>query len=625
MDLVILFRLILSDHKKNNTNEEIMKNKEFTFAELSIELSEELFIYSVYKKKFEIIALEKANIFHTQFYNKFNSMDDLAENGFQYGLELIKSVIEIAVDKLVEKGMYDVNEAFFTDEFVSKHFTWEDDFNKVLEEYIEVCLTEDEAKSYRDHRKNNRSRWGVLATSGNFGEAVSAQMTTGMWNVAEGIGHSIFNAIGNSVSKATANSEKKRLFYSEKTVSVLVDGIYRNCFNLHFALIDALNANTQNHICSRAELLDAKKVARLLENLIKNRIPSEEINNVIKKIIETYPYELDFFRYLLSNKFNINDVVKLSNSISFDITEVIFGESLHKIKSTISSFDLKKRSKILSTIEQIEEMDAELNNEMVTLKQISLNYFNTQFDTFEELEKAMKTGEQKSIELISIIKYYSSNSSVYVDNIPQNKRSNAFESYNIPYYEKILALIDSTRMGSANEGIAFCSNGIYSKSRQMQKPQNILYHDLNRIKKIEKGLFGVNLVLDNNSKINLDLAGSNVSKSELMEIMESLVNLYLNNKTTKKIELSNNNHHDEQKEQEHEESNISVIKNNGVKKEKKDYRKISHFEMALCMIIPILGGYLFYTWKKNKPEKSKGALISTIIGIVLWTIFINSI
>lgn len=50
------------------------------------------------------------------------------------------------------------------------------------------------------------------------------------------------------------------------------------------------------------------------------------------------------------------------------------------------------------------------------------------------------------------------------DNIPQKKTDNAFEYYKIPSHVKIYALIDITAWGSAKDGIAFTTDGIYWKN-----------------------------------------------------------------------------------------------------------------------------------------------------------------
>jgi len=580
-----------------------MKKREFTFANLLIEVPESLYNYSVYRQKFNKIAINKANTFYSEFYVKFKGMDDLVENGFQYGLEIIKSVIEVAVEELVKKGMYDINEEYFTNEFVPKYFLWENSFNQLLEAYYKICLTEEEAKQYRENRKNNRSRWRVLSTTGDFSKAVDAQITAGMWNIAEGIGHSIFNAIGNAVSKATAEVEKMKLFQAEETLTELTESVYLSCFYIHFALIDALCNSKDNYIISIEELLDAKgRADRLLENIKKNRIPFEDKDKVLKTIISTYPYDLDIYKYLINEKFNIREVAKLASYFSEDISELLFGNSILDIRTNIDNYDFYDRSIIISAIEDLGSIETDFDAEMAALRNICLNYNSYQFSNSSELEKAMEEDDDRLSLIVQCLKKYDYNSSVYIDNIPDSKIKNATQSYGIPFSEEILVLIDSTRSGSANEGVAFCKKGIYMNSNQKKESQNILYKDFGEILSIEKSLFGVDLLLSNNKKIEMSLAGSNLAREELIEIMHAISQILLN----KDLDLSNVN--------ENTEIEQSMLK----KDNKKIYKNASNPERFICCFIPPLGLILYFTWKKDKPNKARDAIIMTVMGSIMW-------
>jgi hypothetical protein len=519
-----------------------MEKRKLNFANLSIEVSESLFNYSIYKQKFHKLASEKANIFYTEFYNKFKDMDDLAENGFQYGLELIKSVIDVAVDELVKRGMYDVNEEYFIVQFVSKYFLWENDFNQLLEAYYKICLTEEEAKQYRENRKKNRSRWSVLSTSGTYFEALDAQLTAGMRNFVEGIGHSIFNAIGNAASKAVANAQKKKLFYASETVTALTQGVYSTCFNIHYALIDALKEYTDIQILSKDELLEAKnKVDRLLENLIKGRIPSDDKEKVLEIIISLYPYDIELYKYLIEENFDIRDITKLASYFSVDISKLLFGESFLEIRTNIDNYDFAKRSELFSIIKRIGKINPEFDREINQLYTALLFYNGKQYRTVDELLTVMKSDkikeEEKLKQLIACFKEYESNSSLYIYDIPESKINNAFQYYNIPNNETILVLIDNTVMGSAKKGIAFCKRGIYIKTNT--ENNYLSYQNISMIKDIKISIFGVTLILSDNSKIDMDLSGSQFNKSDLFTIMSKIVEIYTGKKIVQSLDKEN--------------------------------------------------------------------------------------
>lgn len=570
-----------------------MKKTVGILTKLDIDIPNNLIQYSLLKKRFSVISKKKADYFNNQFYKLFTNMDNLASNGFQKGFEIIKSVIEVAVEELVKKGLYDINIEYFTDKYVINYFQWENDFQVILDKYTDICLDEDEARQYRKDRKNNRSKWGVLATNGNYSDAIDAKMTTGLWNITEGIGHSIFNAIGNAASEATSKAEKKKLFNNSKTRTFLTKSIFETCFNIHYALIDALNDNSEDKIITKKELIESEGlVNRLLENLEKNRIPSSEIENVIKKVIVTFPFRLDFFKYLLNlEKFNVKEIIELANYFSLDISNLLFDESIIKMKSNMSSYDLQKRSDILANIDRIgvtgTEFDKELNSlkqacleyhntkfktfnqlekamqidnsvfemkdkipdydlkkrsnilskidkvgitettfdkELESLKQACLKYHDIQFKTFNQLEKIMREDDAKLSKLVSIFSDFKSNEGIYIEDVPMKKKLNAVLSYNIPANERILVLIDDTVMGSAKEGIAFCTQGFYLKNNSGS--DYLKYENFINIKRIKKSVFGVTVLLSNGRKIDMDLSGSSFSKSKLLRAMNSIRNLY---------------------------------------------------------------------------------------------------
>jgi adenosyl cobinamide kinase/adenosyl cobinamide phosphate guanylyltransferase len=501
-----------------------MKNKEIIFSGLTITISESLLNYSSYQSKFKQIALEKKQYFNKEFYSKFNNMDELAEQGFYFGLEIIKTVIDIAVSELVNKGMYDVNDDYFIEEYVSRYFEWENGFNQILDKYSEICLTQEEAQQYREHRKNNRSKWGVITTSGDYGKAVDAQMTAGMWNIAEGIGHSIFNAIGNAASKANAKAEKKELFSDISTLQTLSDSLYQTCYNIHFALIDALNENLDVDILNREQLLKSQsKYFRLLENLIKGRVPKENMNSVICDLISIYPYENNLYQYLLDNGFDINEVASLASEFSMDIPAIFFGISFDEIQLNYEGYDFEYRSMIVEKLASFKSVNPKLDSQISKIKEILLTFNGNKLNTLEDLKLAMNTENSKMQKIINLFKVHHKNDSLYIENIPKKKEENAREYYGIPKHEKIFILIDDTVMGSAKKGIAFCRKGIYLHN--VNDKHFIKYSDFQEIVVIHCTTYGVMLTFSFNMKIELDLSGSQFKKKNLLNIMHDMVQI----------------------------------------------------------------------------------------------------
>lgn len=118
---------------------------------------------------------------------------------------------------------------------------FEDDFDIVDGRYRKIILTADQEIQYREARKEDRMMW----QGGGFGVrgAISGALKAEAMNMATGAAHSLFNSIGNAKTTAKANAEKEELFKELSTVNDLADGVRKNVFFIHFALVDALRKN----------------------------------------------------------------------------------------------------------------------------------------------------------------------------------------------------------------------------------------------------------------------------------------------------------------------------------------------------------------------------------------------
>ena len=98
--------------------------------------------------------------------------------------------------------------------------------DSVCDKIIAVNEDLEMQKQYRQERKDNRARWEGGSFGGTVVDNYAHQAELGMMNIAEGIGHSIWNAGANSVSKMVANSELKQIFADTKTRTVIEKGVF---------------------------------------------------------------------------------------------------------------------------------------------------------------------------------------------------------------------------------------------------------------------------------------------------------------------------------------------------------------------------------------------------------------
>ena len=127
--------------------------------------------------------------------------------------------------------------------------------------------------------------------------------------------------------------------------------------------------------------------------------------------------------------------------------------------------------------------------------------------------------------LLSTIHSVSSNGYYTYGGIPAKQLSSAYTYYNVEQSDSVLALIDSTIMGSAKNGMAITLKGVYWKNGSSKKrghsfiPWKVLVEE-NR--QITKSVFSVNL----GQNESFDMSGASLSKDELVCLLVKLINLY---------------------------------------------------------------------------------------------------
>ena len=110
-----------------------------------------------------------------------------------------------------------------------------------------------------------------------------------------------------------------------------------------------------------------------------------------------------------------------------------------------------------------------------------------------------------------------------IDFYPEKrKQDNAYENYKIPRNEKIYALIDSTVMGSAKNGLAVTSSGIYWHNDFFTKSsQTHLNWDELKDCGMDKGWMCVKF----GKNCEFDLSGSDANSKTVIAFLDSILNL----------------------------------------------------------------------------------------------------
>ena len=109
----------------------------------------------------------------------------------------------------------------------------------------------------------------------------------------------IFN---NFLKEKDAIKNKKnvsRLFDIKPSIDKLSRSIYRDCFNIHMAVIDALLEYIVKDVESYLDIVSIKQANALFNNYKDGFISKPHIARIVQKIIKANPYRKDVYEYLI--------------------------------------------------------------------------------------------------------------------------------------------------------------------------------------------------------------------------------------------------------------------------------------------------------------------------------------
>ncbi len=243
---------------------------------------------------------------------------------------------------------------------------------------------------------------------GGFGikGAISGAVQAGALNMASGIAHSAFNMAGKTISTIKVNSKKSKLYRDKTTLDNLSKELNYAIFNLHLAIKDYLNDNTNVIIKGVSEadvLIVGSKLKRIVDTDIEN---SKKIDELIE-IINIYPYSESVYQYMVQEfGDNKKEIEKIANYFGCNISDYKENILNEKFKTlNLESEEATKRAKeiIIDEINRLglnenQECISKINQKLKEYDEIARRVNGVLFDTREEADIANK--ESKIIEEI---------------------------------------------------------------------------------------------------------------------------------------------------------------------------------------------------------------------------------
>ncbi len=267
----------------------------------AVNISKERNLYTVLRRKYSNLAREAVSQF-SALYDGYTNCNDILRKSSSDFQKSICSVIDEIKKELISIERYDwdydtiyqyANEHGYLNPFYEAS-------DSVCDKIIAVNEDLEMQKQYRQERKDNRARWEGGSFGGTVIDNYAHQAELGMMNIAEGIGHSIWNAGANSVSKMVANSELKQIFSDSKTREIMEKGVFEAAFALHYVLIQLISDAKQEIVWNVPSESDMTTAQRLLNNIKSGAVPKEKVNQIYQEILTLNPYNLELFENMLA-------------------------------------------------------------------------------------------------------------------------------------------------------------------------------------------------------------------------------------------------------------------------------------------------------------------------------------
>lgn len=365
------------------------------FMDTDLNISKERKLYNDIRLQFANLAYELENQFKEVYKKNNRSLSDVSQYAYSQGSDCIAVAISKAVKILLDNEIYHIDEKSFIENYYLNYHTWDEDFNKINDLYMEIVLDQNQLNEYRKVRRQNRGR----LVGGGFGLSGAAKgiATAGTVNLVSGALHGVFNGIGKMISAGIAASKKDRIFRAPSTLKTLADGVNIAVFNVHYALVDAINSNSRVMKIGSISQEDEQKANAIFNNLKRMQLDKAKSIGLIKEILTMNPYRNEFYEYII-------DEYGDRNSNLQDIAEY-FGIGLKAYKHSIISdyFDesyketeekaLKMKKDIVEIYRRLGLKDdneylAEINSKLVEFDEIARTFFDILFDTREEAKLA---------------------------------------------------------------------------------------------------------------------------------------------------------------------------------------------------------------------------------------------
>ncbi len=221
-----------------------------------VEFDERMNNYNSIRKSFKNQAQESKDNFTNYCINNISTLKELSDKSLEFGNENIDLAIKKGIESLVSYNLITIDMSTFKESYCDKYLNYQRLFNNLI--------------------------------------------------------------------KQTSGKSKKNNYITKASLRPLIEKlstyIYQDCFNIHYAVIDALLKNDVQIIESPINEESIKKSNALFNNYKDGFINKIDEYMVVKQIITLNPYREDFYEYLIKEDGDFSrEIEKLASFLGYDL------------------------------------------------------------------------------------------------------------------------------------------------------------------------------------------------------------------------------------------------------------------------------------------------------------------
>lgn len=334
--------------------------QKFQFNGYVIAFSKEFDLLNTYRKVFNGIgddAKDELRRAIDEILERKNTSFSIVEKTLRsYAEEYIDLCVEVAVDILVEHGIYNVDERSFRKRYQEPYFDYENDegylgFLSIKNWYEGI---EKQIAYGRSVQRNTRSTW----SGGGFGlaGAIKGTVMAGILNTGTDIVRGIGDFFTDSMDKGKLEKVRQKLFEEDELWDLTVEFISNCCSGVYYGVSIELGSKKEIEAPWEDEELieESDAIFSNVQSKIKNQKSKMEL---MCQIIEQCPYNDEYYKFLYEEPWtNKAEVKALAIYLGCDAT-ILEAES--------EKFYQQQKEVLLKY--RIRELSTQISKQMTTL------------------------------------------------------------------------------------------------------------------------------------------------------------------------------------------------------------------------------------------------------------------